>query len=76
MRRRPLDDRAEIAALQQPDEFEKQLEEINASLEAAVDRVMDAKPNAFILGISALSVWGGTPEWGEELKRRVPSGKN
>jgi maleate isomerase len=52
-------------------DFEKQLEEINASLEAAVDRVMDAKPNAFILGISALSVWGGTPEWGEELKRRV-----
>src|SRR4029450_9725923 len=32
---------------------------------------MDAKPNAFILGISALSVWGGTLEWGEELKRRV-----
>jgi len=52
-------------------DFEKQLEEINASLEAAVDRVMDAKPNAFILGISALSVWGGTPGWGEELKRRV-----
>jgi len=55
-------------------DFEKQLEEINASLEAAVDRVMDAKPNAFILGISALSVWGGTPEWGEELKRRVRRG--
>ena len=32
---------------------------------------MDAKPNAFILGISALSVWGGTLDWGEELKRRV-----
>jgi maleate isomerase len=32
---------------------------------------MDAKPNAFILGISALSVWGGTLEWGEDLKRRV-----
>jgi maleate isomerase len=52
-------------------DFEKQLEDINASLEDAVDRVMDAKPNAFILGISALSVWGGTIEWGEELKRRV-----
>ena len=44
---------------------------IDKSLEDAVDRVMDAKPNAFILGISALSVWGGTLEWGEELKRRV-----
>lgn len=52
-------------------DFEKQLEDINSSLEDAVDRVMDAKPNAFILGISALSVWGGTIEWGEELKRRV-----
>jgi maleate isomerase len=52
-------------------DFEKQLEDINASLEDAVDRVMDAKPNAFILGISALSVWGGTVEWGEDLKRRV-----
>lgn len=52
-------------------DFEKQLEDINGSLEDAVDRVMDAKPNAFILGISALSVWGGTVEWGEDLKRRV-----
>ena len=30
-----------------------------------------AKPNAFILGISALSVWGGTPQWGEDLKKRI-----
>ena len=52
-------------------DFEKQLEAIDKSLEDAVDRVMDAKPNAFILGISALSVWGGTLEWGEDLKRRV-----
>jgi maleate isomerase len=52
-------------------DFEKQLADIDAALEDAVDRVMDAKPNAFILGISALSVWGGTVEWGEELKRRV-----
>src|ERR1041384_3407830 len=52
-------------------DLEKQLEAIDKSLEDAVDRVMDAKPNAFILGISALSVWGGTLEWGEELKRRV-----
>jgi len=52
-------------------DFAKQIEDINAALEDAVDRVMDAKPNAFILGISALSVWGGNVEWGEELKRRV-----
>ena len=52
-------------------DFAKQIEDINVALEDAVDRVMDAKPNAFILGISALSVWGGNVEWGEELKRRV-----
>lgn len=52
-------------------DFEKQIADINGSLEGAVERVMDAKPNAFILGISALSVWGGTVEWGEDLKRRV-----
>ncbi|HEX9523823.1 MAG TPA: hypothetical protein VF949_12665 [Reyranella sp.] len=32
---------------------------------------MDCRPNAFILGISALSVWGGNAEWGEDLKRRI-----
>ena len=52
-------------------DFERQLEAIDRSLEDAVERVMDAKPNAFILGISALSVWGGSIEWGEKLKRRV-----
>ena len=52
-------------------DFEKQLADIDGALEDAVDRVLDAKPNAFILGISALAVWGGTVEWGEELKRRV-----
>jgi maleate isomerase len=52
-------------------DFERQLEAIDKSLEDAVARVMDARPNAFILGISALSVWGGTLDWGEDLKRRV-----
>jgi maleate isomerase len=32
---------------------------------------MDCKPNAFILGISALSIWGGNQSWGDDLKRRV-----
>ncbi len=44
---------------------------IDKSLEDAVGRVMDCKPNAFILGISALSVWGGTAQWCDDLKRRV-----
>src|SRR5262245_17118013 len=50
-------------------DFAKQIEDIDAALEDAVDRVMDAKPNAFILGISALSVWGGNVERGAEAAR-------
>jgi maleate isomerase len=53
------------------EDFDEMLRRIDGSLEDAVGRVMDCKPNAFILGISALSVWGGTPQWGEDLKRRV-----
>ena len=58
-------------AVSSDEDFEKQLEAIDKALEGAVDRVMDAKPNAFILGISALSIWGGNNEWGDDLKRRV-----
>jgi len=53
------------------EDFDKMVDLIDAALEDAVDQVMDCKPNAFILGISALSVWGGNAEWGEELKRRI-----
>src|SRR5499426_3761130 len=52
-------------------DFAMQIEDINAALEDAIDRVMDCKPNAFILGISALSVWGGSQQWCDDLKRRV-----
>jgi maleate isomerase len=53
------------------DDFDELVRRIDGSLEPAVAQAMDAKPNAFILGISALSVWGGTPQWGEDLKRRI-----
>ena len=52
-------------------DFEAQLEAINLALEDAVASVIDCRPNAFALGISALSVWGGNLEWGEDLKRRI-----
>ena len=52
-------------------DFDESIRLIDAALEDAVDRVMDCKPNAFILGISALSIWGGTAQWCDELKRRV-----
>src|SRR5258708_37597300 len=53
------------------EDFDELLRVIDLSLEEAVGRAMDAKPNASILGISALSVWGGTPQWGEDLKKRI-----
>ena len=58
-------------AIRNNDDFDESIRLIDASLEDAVGRAMDAKPNAFILGISALSIWGGTPEWGEDLKKRI-----
>ena len=47
------------------------VDQIDAALEPAVASVMDCKPNAFVLGISALAVWGGDAAWGEDLKRRI-----
>ena len=52
-------------------DFAKLAEDINQSLEPAVESIMTAKPNAFVLGISALAVWGGNAQWGEDLKRRI-----
>ncbi|MDP1962606.1 MAG: hypothetical protein Q8K93_10445, partial [Reyranella sp.] len=53
------------------EDFDESIRLIDAALEPAVASVMDCRPNAFILGISALSVWGGNAEWGAELKRRI-----
>ena len=45
------------------EDFDESIRLIDGALEPAVERVMSCKPNHFILGISALSVWGGTPEY-------------
>jgi maleate isomerase len=52
-------------------DFAKLAEDINGALEPAVESIMTAKPNAFVLGISALAVLGGDEKWGEDLKRRI-----
>jgi maleate isomerase len=52
-------------------DFERLIDAIDVALEPAVASVMDARPNAFVLGISALAVWGGNLEWGEHLKARI-----
>ena len=53
------------------EDFNQLVEDIDRALEPAVASVMDARPNAFVLGISALAVWGGNKEWGEHLKARI-----
>jgi maleate isomerase len=53
------------------EDFAAMVDQIDAALEPAVASVMDCKPNAFVLGISALAVWGGDAAWGENLKRRI-----
>ncbi|MBU6188968.1 MAG: IgiC [Betaproteobacteria bacterium] len=53
------------------EDFNQLVEDIDRALEPAVASVMDARPNAFVLGISALAVWGGNTEWGEHLKARI-----
>ena len=52
-------------------DFERLILAIDESLDPAIDQVMTAKPDHLILGISALSVWGGTPESVEGLKERM-----
>jgi maleate isomerase len=52
-------------------DFERLIEAIDGGLDGAIDRVMTAKPDHLILGISALSVWGGTPGSVEALKERM-----
>lgn len=52
-------------------DFARLIEAIDASLDETIDRVMTAKPDHLILGISALSVWGGTPASVEALKKRM-----
>lgn len=52
-------------------DFEKLIAAIDGSLEPAIDQVMTAKPDHIILGISALSVWGGSSAAVEALKERM-----
>jgi maleate isomerase len=47
------------AGLHSADDFKRMLSEVDAALEAAVDRIMTCEPGHLILGISGESVWGG-----------------
>ena len=51
--------------------FDKSIELIDAGLDGAVERVMTCEPDYLVLGISALSVWGGTLASVEDLRQRM-----
>ena len=53
------------------DSFDESIRLIDAGLDEAVDRVMTCDPDYLVLGISALSVWGGTLQSVEDLKQRM-----
>ena len=58
-------------AIQDDGSFEESIRLIDAGLDEAVDRVITCNPDYLVLGISALSVWGGTLQSVEDLKRRM-----
>jgi len=53
------------------DSFNESIRLIDAGLDEAVDRVMTSDPDYLVLGISALSVWGGTLQSVEDLRQRM-----
>ena len=53
------------------DSFDESIRLIDAGLDGAVDRLMTCHPDYLVLGISALSVWGGTLQSVESLKKRM-----
>ena len=52
-------------------DFDRLIASIDGALEAAVERVMTAKPGHLILGISAESIWGGGLAPARRIQQRV-----
>lgn len=53
------------------DDFDELIRRIDASLDGAIERVMTAKPDHLILGISAESIWNGGMAAAREIEERV-----
>jgi len=75
---RPVGVTNHIARMHIPDDpvrtdadFDELIRRIDGALEAAVERVMTAKPDHLILGISAESIWGNALEAARQIARRV-----
>jgi maleate isomerase len=53
------------------DDFDELIERIDNALEAAIERVLTARPDHLILGISAESIWGGGRSAATAIAARV-----
>jgi maleate isomerase len=53
------------------EDFNELIRRIDAALEGAVERVLTAKPDHLVLGISAESIWGGGMEAARAIQARV-----
>ena len=54
-------------------DFDELIRRIDAALEATVDRVMTARPDRLVPGISAESIWGGGRSAAAAIAKRVTS---
>ena len=52
-------------------DFDELIHRIDAALEDAIDRVMTAKPDYLILGMSSESIWGGGLEPSRRIAKRI-----
>ncbi|MFT4507129.1 hypothetical protein [Caballeronia sp. 15711] len=57
--------------VQSDEDFERGIGALFGALDNAVDQVMTCAPDHLILGISALSIWGGSRASSEALKARI-----
>lgn len=59
--------------VQSDDDFNELIRRIDAALDGAIERVLTAKPDHLILGISAESIWGGGLAAARVIKERIAS---
>lgn len=58
-------------AIRSDEDFAMGIDALFGSIDAAIDQVMTCGPDHIVLGISALSVWGGTRQSSRDLAARM-----
>src|ERR1700753_4362442 len=57
--------------IESDEDFARGIDALFGSIDNAIDQVMTCGPDHLVLGISALSVWGGTRQSARELAARM-----